>query len=234
MIAREGVPFILLFLVVTAGLFWAAYRFNSVTLIVLCSITAMLTVFVTYFFRDPNTIPASLSPYALISPANGKVIGVERLQSYPQMSGEVIKVSIFLNVFDVHVNRVPVSGVVSSYRYNAGKFLAAFVDKASEENEQTEIGIKTADGRVVVVKQIAGLIARRIICRIKEGDRVTGGERFGMIRFGSRAELFFPSDSKVEVNVGDRVVGGETVIGFLAEPVNTNRTSNERSTNAQL
>lgn len=222
MIAREGIPFILIFLVVTAALFFAAYRFNSVTLIVMCALTAMFTIFVTYFFRDPNTIPQSSSPYALISPANGKVIGVERLQSYKQMSGEVIKVSIFLNVFDVHVNRVPVSGVVSSYRYNPGKFKAAFVDKASEENEQTEIGIRTADGRVVVMKQIAGLIARRIICRIKEGDAVTGGERFGMIRFGSRAELFFPVDSKVEVKVGDRVVGGETVIGYLAEPQKMN------------
>ena len=119
---------------------------------------------------------------------------------------------------DVHINRVPIAGTVDYVKYNPGQFFPAFVEKASEKNEQTEIGITTRSDSRVVVKQIAGIIARRIICRLTKGDSVQAGERFGMIRFGSRTELFVPADSRIEVSMGDKVRGAATIIGYLPEP----------------
>ena len=121
-----------------------------------------------------------------------------------------------MSIFDVHVNRIPADGSVEYNKYNRGKFFKAFLDKASDENENTEIGITTVFGQRLVVKQIAGLIARRIVCHLKPGDTVTAGARFGMIRFGSRAELLLPAAADIRVSKGDHVKGGETVIGYLA------------------
>lgn len=126
-----------------------------------------------------------------------------------------MKISIFLSIFDVHINRIPASGRIDYVKYNPGKFFAAYKDKASQLNEQTEIGITTEAGHKIVVKQIAGLIARRIVCKLREGDAVSVGNRFGMIRFGSRAELFVPVNSKLQVETGEHVKGGQTVIGYL-------------------
>ena len=215
MIAREGYPFILIGLVLTVLLILLATRGNSLWLFCLSAILGLLTLFVTFFFRDPDRSFA-LEPGLLVSPADGKVIKVEQLASHPFIGGPAAKISIFLSVFDVHVNRVPASGVVNYVAYNAGEFFVAYADKASEKNEQTEIGMTTDSGEKILFKQIAGYIARRIVCRLKEGDTVTGGQRFGMIRFGSRAELFVPASAMVLVKAGERVLGGETPLARLA------------------
>jgi phosphatidylserine decarboxylase len=171
-------------------------------------------LFVAYFFRDPErTIPQDKN--AIISPADGKVVEIVE-EKDPFLGETFTRISIFLNVFNVHVNRVPIAGVVDKYRYIPGKFLAAFNHKASLDNEQTAILFKDGNTKIVV-KQIAGLIARRIICYAKEGDGFALGQRFGLIRFGSRVDIFVPTDSKLSVKIGDKVAGGSSIIGFLPE-----------------
>lgn len=215
MIAREGFPFILIGLVLTVVLILLATRANSYWLFGLSAVFALLTLFTTFFFRDPTRtfVP---EPGLLVSPADGKVIKIEQLETHPFVGGATTKISIFLSVFDVHVNRVPASGVVSHVTYNPGEYFAAYADKASERNEQTEIGMITDTGDRILFKQIAGLIARRIVCRLKSGDTVVAGDRFGLIRFGSRTELFVPATATILVSPGDRVLGGETAIAKLA------------------
>ncbi len=213
MMAREGIPFVVVGLALTLLLLIVATRWDSRWFFWAGVLLGLLTMFTIFFFRDPERSFRN-APGALVSPADGKVIGVEQLESFPTMSGRVVKISIFLSVFDVHVNRVPADGEVEYVKYNPGKFFAAFDDKASTLNEQTEIGIR-ASGQSIVVKQIAGLIARRIVCRLHEKETVIAGARFGLIRFGSRTELFVPASSRIEVKLGDRVRGGETILGYL-------------------
>jgi len=175
-------------------------------------LTGGLLLFVLFFFRDPQrVIPAD--PNAIVSPADGKV--VEIVDEKDPFDGQTFKrISIFLSVFNVHINRVPIQGKIEKVRYNHGKFLAAFNHKASMDNEQNIIMIK--NGRnTVLVKQIAGLIARRIVCWAKEGDEYQTGQRFGLIRFGSRVDIFVPVDTRLAVKLGDTVQGGSSIIGFL-------------------
>ncbi|MDH4155740.1 MAG: phosphatidylserine decarboxylase family protein [candidate division Zixibacteria bacterium] len=214
MIAREGIPFIAVGLVLTVLLIVLATRMDSRWLFAFTLITAVLTVFTTFFFRDP---PRSFTrgPNILLAPADGRIVSIDSLEHHPYTGGKALKVSIFLSIFDVHVNRIPAAGTVEYVRYNPGKFLAAYVDKASEVNEQTEIGIVTSGGEKIVVKQIAGLIARRIVCRLTHGAKVSAGDRFGMIRFGSRADLIVPAASEIRVKQGEHVLGGQTIIGYL-------------------
>lgn len=214
MIAREGWPFILMFLALAVVCAWLATRLDSRWLFGLATAGAILTMFGTFFFRDPER-GVTDAPGLLVAPADGKVIGIDTLPTHPFVGGKTIKISIFLSVFDVHINRIPVTGTVAYVTYKPGKFFVASFDKASELNEQTEIGLVSGDGQKVVCKQIAGLIARRIVCRIKPGDTVTAGARFGMIRFGSRTELFVPAASDLRVRRGDHVAGGQTLIGYL-------------------
>lgn len=214
MIAREGIPFVLIGLVLTLLSIWGATRWDSRWLFGTALVFGILTLFTLFFFRDPERNFAN-GPGVLVSPADGKVIDIRTGSGHPFLEGEFTKVSIFLNVFDVHVNRIPSDGSIDYVKYNPGKFFAAFEDKASELNEQTEIGMTTSTGHKIMFKQIAGLIARRIVCRLKDGDKVTGGNRFGLIRFGSRTELFVPSGTALKIKVGDRVAGGETIIGML-------------------
>jgi len=215
MIAKEGFGAILIGLALTTVLMLSSAWLENGPLSVLAFIAALLTLFTVYFFRDPERRCPRESGQ-LVAPADGRILGVERIDRHDFIGGEAIKVSIFLSIFDVHINRIPADGRIEYVKYRPGKFFKAFLDKASEENEQTEIGIATELGRPVVVKQIAGLIARRIVCRLTEGDRVDAGARFGMIRFGSRTELFLPVDADVRVKKGEHVKGGETVIGYLA------------------
>ena len=126
-----------------------------------------------------------------------------------------IKVSIFMNVFNVHVNRIPIQGTIKNISYHPGKFLSADLDKASEQNENNRVTLETADSKEILIIQIAGLVARRIACWIERGDPVETGQRFGLIRFGSRLEVFLPADSKIAIQVGQKVKAGETVIGHL-------------------
>ncbi len=178
-------------------------------------IVGIFSIFNLFFFRDPERrIPDD--PQAIVSPADGKVVQIVREREDSFFGAEVVRVSIFLSVFNVHVNRIPISGKVVYFRYIPGKFLAAFREKASLENEQTAIGIEDARGRRVLFKQIAGIIARRIVCEVREGSVVTRGERMGMIRYGSRVDIFFlPDQVELRVEVGDKVKGGESIIGVF-------------------
>lgn len=197
-IAPEGWPFVL----VPAALFLLFLLLG-----VLPAAAAMLivTLFVTWFFRDPERdIPGDDS--LIVSPADGKVIEV-----FP-LPGGVVKIGVFLSVFDVHVNRTPVAGVVEEVDYRTGRFLAAWKTIASDENERCGVVLRHPNGPVRFV-QVAGLIARRIICRIEKGDRVRRGVRYGLIRFGSRLDTYLPAGAEAVVKIGDRVRGGESVIG---------------------
>lgn len=206
-IAREGIPFILFSLFFTiSAFFFGALGSGAIFLLV--------TVFISWFFRNPRRITPEYEKL-VISPADGKVIKIEELTGKEFLAGPCKKVSIFMNVFNVHVNRVPYSGHVELIRYQKGKFVSANLDKASTDNERNIIKIKGDDGNDMLVVQIAGLIARRIVCWITEGMYVKKGERFGLIRFGSCVELYLPVDCLISVKVGDKVVAGETPIGCM-------------------
>lgn len=166
--------------------------------------------FVVNFFRDPERVtPAGEN--LLVSPADGKIILIKRVHEGEFLQSEAVQVSIFMSPLNVHVNRNPISGTVQHLRYVKGEYFAAFEDKASEKNEQMIIGIEGLKGKVLF-KQIAGFVARRIVCTLNKGDRVNAGDRFGMIKFGSRVDMFMPTSAKVNVHVGDVAVAGETVL----------------------
>jgi phosphatidylserine decarboxylase len=169
------------------------------------------TLLIGHFFRDPVRV-TNAGDADLVSPADGRIIAIDRMEADPLARRPCLRVSIFMSVFDVHVNRVPVSGVVQEVRYRKGTFLAANLPKASRENEQNWVRILSDGGQEVVMTQVAGLIARRIVCWPRAGDRVEQGERFGMIRFGSRMDVFVPVESEVLVSMGQHVYGGETVL----------------------
>lgn len=225
MIAKEGIPFILLGLGLTIAAVWAGTRWDNLPLLVVSAVFALVTIFVTFFFRDPDrTCPDEAG--LIVSPADGTVLRVDTLDSHPVMGPQAIKISIFLSVMNVHVNRVPISGRVDYVKYVPGKFLVAFADKASDENEQTEIGMTDLSGRKVVFKQIAGAIARRIVCRIRKDDQLRIGDRFGLIRFGSRMDIFLPAGSRISVKTKDKLHGGESILGYFppassGQPINS-------------
>lgn len=173
----------------------------------------ILLGFTIYFFRDPErSIP--YEDGLIISPADGRIVLIEENVHLDEMEGRSIKVAIFLSIFDVHVNRIPVSGSISQLSYQQGRFTPAFLNKASEDNESLLIGIET-QGQLLFVKQIAGMLARRIICNLNKGDQVEQGERFGMIKFGSRVELYLPPAAAIVVQHGQHVRAGETIIGHM-------------------
>ncbi len=173
----------------------------------------LFALFVVQFFRDPpRRIPEA--PRAVICPADGRVIAVDDVRD-PYLGRNARRVSIFMNVFNVHANRIPVSGTVKHRWYYPGRFFNAAIDKASQENERNALWIHTDEGAEVVVVQVAGLIARRILCYVGEGDRVGRGQRYGFIRFGSRVDIFLPVTAEIRVALGDRVAGGKDILGFL-------------------
>ena len=201
-----GRPFILgglavgiLGLILSGWLFW---------------IGAIFTLFCLYFFRDPERVPPP-RPGVFLAPADGRVSSIGQWAPPPELglgAEPRWRVSIFLSVLNVHVNRVPIGGTVTRIAYRHGSFLNASLDKASEENERNAIAIRLPDGREIAVVQIAGLIARRILCSLKEGDAVYAGNRLGIIRFGSRTDLYLPDGVSPLVAVGQTMIGGETVI----------------------
>lgn len=182
--------------------------------VLLSAICVVITLFICWFFRDPERV-VPMDQGAVVSPADGKVIIVERLKEDPFTREDCIKISIFMNVFNVHVNRIPHEGKVTNISYFPGKFFNASFDKASKENERNAVLIETETGKKICAVQIAGLIARRIICRLKHGDIVKRGERFGMICFGSRLDVYLPSDSKISVVVGNKIKAGSDILGYL-------------------
>ena len=197
--------------VLLLGLILGWRLFNRVELLGTGSVVTLLMVFTLYSFRDPERIVPEGEDIVL-SPADGRVVRVGEVSSFPYFKGRAKIVSVYLSPWDVHVNRVPVSGEVVFVDYRPGRFYPAFNRKASERNECTVVGIAGTMGRVYV-KQIAGMVARRIVCRLRVGDRVHKGERFGMITFGSRVEVFLPRYVTLRVSVGERVKGGESIIG---------------------
>ena len=178
----------------------------------------LFTLFCLYFFRDPERVPPAWPGLAL-APADGRVVSVIQAPPPKELglgNAPRWRVSIFLSVLDVHVNRMPVDGTVTRVKYHQGKFLSAELDKASDDNERNALAVRLADGRDVAVVQIAGLIARRILCDVREGSVLRAGERFGIIRFGSRTDLYLPEGVRPLVAVGQTMIGGETVIADLA------------------
>lgn len=172
-------------------------------------------VFVIQFFRDPERTPPS-EPGLLLSAADGRVVYAGSATD-PYLERDSYKISVFMNVFDVHSNRSPVAGTIMGEWYTPGKFINAELDKASELNERKALWIKDADGRDLVVVQIAGLIARRILCYVKKGDRLAAGQRYGFIRFGSRVDIYLPPDAyRARVALGDRVTAGRSVLAEIA------------------
>ncbi len=205
-LAREGWPFILC----------------SVCLSVILSFVLglwslpfwLITVFVVQFFRDPaRTIPQQAN--AVLSPADGRIVVVERCQD-PQLKRDAIKVSVFMNVFNVHSNRSPVDGVVTKVDYFRGSFVNAALQKASLENERNAVSVRQSDGTEITFIQIAGLVARRILCYAKPGDTLHRGQRYGFIRFGSRVDVYLPLTATVKVSIGDKVSATETILAELA------------------
>lgn len=186
--------------------FMDSWVFPITTVVIVC-----LMILTLYFFRDPDrVIPTGEG--LVVSPADGRIVRVEESVSLPMYMVPAKMVAIFLSLGDVHINRVPISGRVVSLEYSPGCYRPAFTHRSSECNEQQLVGIKGAMGKVYI-KQIAGMVARRIVCRLRVGDRIRRGERFGMIKFGSRIELFLPSSVMLKVSEGDRVRGGESIIG---------------------
>jgi phosphatidylserine decarboxylase len=207
-IAHEGYPFIILSLVTTV--FVAFFGIGWLTILF-----AFITFFIIWFFRNPERYFQE-EEKVLISPADGKVIKIEDVEVNGTISGRFKKISIFMNVFNVHVNRAPYSGKIETINYHEGKFFSANLDKASLYNERNEVMIRAEDGRRVWMVQIAGLIARRIVCWVNVGANIRRGERFGLIRFGSRVDVYLPEDSQISVKLKDKVKSGQTVLGYLS------------------
>lgn len=216
MIAKEGIGLIVgsfSIFIITLGL-WR--YFHHPVLFVLLILIGVFSFFNLFFFRDPNrNVPQN--DRAILAPADGKIVQVIQVDEPRYFKTSVHQVSIFLSVFDVHVNRVPISGQVDAFSYFPGKFLAAFNHKASMVNEQTAIGIMDDRGHRILFKQIAGVIARRIVCHLREGDRVRAGQRMGMIRYGSRVDVLFPLEARVHVRKGQKVFAGETILATFPE-----------------
>ena len=212
--AREGWSFIIgSFLIASAVILTAAMR-RSWPLWLLGFALLIIAIWVASFFRDPERTAAEKGERIVISPADGKVVLITEVDEPTFMKGRAKRVSVFMNVFNVHVNRYPVSGVVQYVQATPGKFMNAIAENASLENEQTSVGIESGSNRILV-RQIAGLIARRIHTYSRVGDQAKQGERMGMIRFGSRVDVFFPLDATIRVKVGDVAFAGVTVLGEL-------------------
>jgi phosphatidylserine decarboxylase len=204
-IAREGWTFLAIatILAVAATYWYAAWSIP----------VWIIALFVLQFFRDPPREIPQLAG-AVLSPADGRIVAVERV-SDPYVQREAVKVSVFMNVFNVHSNRSPVDGTVQQIWYYPGKFVNADLDKASTENERNAVWLKTANGTDITSVQVAGLIARRILCYVKAGDVLTRGQRYGFIRFGSRVDVYLPLDAVVKVSIGDRVSATTTILAVL-------------------
>ncbi|MGH8677597.1 MAG: phosphatidylserine decarboxylase [Burkholderiales bacterium] len=205
-IAREGWPFVAVTCVAAVVVTWFAPWW---------SIPFWLAaLFVVQFFRDPpRRVPTD--PDAVIAPADGRVVAVEKTRD-PYTERDAMKISVFMNVFNVHSNRSPVDGEIKQAWYHAGSFLNAALDKASLENERSALLLRTASGTEITCVQIAGLIARRILCYVKPGDRLARGQRYGFIRFGSRVDVYLPPSARPRVAVGDKVYAGATIVASVS------------------
>ncbi len=181
---------------------------------ILSIILAVLTIFIIYFFRDPERIPPQ-EQYAMVSPADGKVVDIDNALEENFLNREMKRIGIFLSITDCHVNRFPVTGRVLNTKHTPGKFFIADLRRSSKENERLATLIETDDKQEIVIVQVAGFIARRIVSYVSVGDLLQKGDRFGMIKFGSRVDIYIPLTCEVLISVGDKVRGGETILGWL-------------------
>ena len=207
-IAKEGYPVIF----VPAILSGVAFAMDW---LIVGGILLLVTLSIAAFFRDPERA----SPQGeglIVSPADGKVVSIAAVKEEPNFPGAVTRISIFLSPLDVHINRTPVEGMIEEIKYQRGKFLAAYKQDASTRNEQNALRFVDDKGRKFGVVQIAGVLARRIVCRVKAGDALIRGEKFGLIMFGSRTDTYLPDGCRIEVTEGQRVKGGETILGRFA------------------
>jgi phosphatidylserine decarboxylase len=209
--AQEGWPFIGIGIGLVVIAFIAAVHFRSWPLWLVAILVTVLALWCAYFFRDPERT-GPRGPDIVVAPADGKVLMITNVDEPRFIQGQATRISIFMNVFNVHVNRYPVDGRVDFVWYNKGKFFNAAAEKSSLENEQMSVGVTTPSGVRVLTRQIAGLIARRIVTYSKIGDEAHQGERLGIIRFGSRVDVFIPTTSVVKVKLGDVTAAGTTVI----------------------
>jgi len=212
-VAREGIPFIVIAWVLTIGAYALGVARHSIGWHIAVVPLLLIAMWVVYFFRDPERT-GERGENLVVSPADGLVVLITDVQESSFIAGTTTRISIFMNVFDVHVNRYPVNGTVRYLHYNKGLFLHAAHEKASLDNEQMSVGIESGS-RKILVRQIAGLVARRIVNYAKQGDAATQGTRMGIIRFGSRVDVFIPPGSAVRVKVGERTVAGTTVLAEL-------------------
>jgi len=205
-IAVEGLKLIILAIIFSALMFLLKYNIAGVILLI-------IILFFIFFFRDPNReTPAGDN--LIVSPADGKIVTVKDIFENDYLQLDTKRISIFLSVLNVHINRIPISGRVESVKHNPGKFHIAALEKASLENEQTAVVISNGHEKILL-KQIAGIIARRIACRLQPGDIIQKGDRYGMIYFGSRVDIFLPSNAEIKVKLGDKVKGAKDIIAIL-------------------
>jgi len=214
-LAKEGLSFIISVVLFSSIMSLGSWVSKNPLLIVVTVICWLFVIFSIYFFRDPaRQIPDG--KHTIVSPGDGKIISIEDVFEPEFFQGTVKRISIFLSVFSVHVNRIPMDGKVVYFNYHRGKFFPAFKEKASLDNEQTVIGIEN-DRCKLLFKQIAGIIARRIVCNVREGQEVIKGQRFGMIKFGSRVDIFLPAEVQITVKLNEHVTGGSSIIGIIHE-----------------
>jgi len=214
-VAREGIVFIVTAAVLTVGCYALALSRRSWPLWLLAFALTVVALWVVYFFRDPERT-GERGDRLVIAPADGRVVMITEVDEPAFLHRRATRISIFMNVFNVHVNRYPVSGTVRFVHYNPGKFLNAAVEKSSLENEQASVGLECGGVRILV-RQIAGLVARRIVTYSREGETVEQGDRMGIIRFGSRVDVFIPTSAEIHVQQGATTTAGTTVLARLTE-----------------
>jgi len=206
-VARAGYP-----LIFSAAFVTAVFALLELTALALIGL--FVTFFIAYFFRDPDRLIPN-EEGCIVSPADGKVVAVGPVRGSPFGERHCLKISVFMSIVSVHINRIPYDGTITHIDYNPGEFLPANLDKASKKNEQNAVLLETENGKQIVFVQIAGLIARRIICRVQPGDRVSRGQRYGMICFGSRLDIYLPDDVEPNIAIGDYVRAGNSILGYL-------------------
>lgn len=214
MFSKDGTSVIISVLIVSAVIAVIGYMLHHWTSNIFYAVAFVLTVFTLFFFRDPErNIPAGEN--LLIAPADGKIIDIKKVQEDKYLHSEATQISIFLSLANVHVNRIPASGKIEYLKYYPGEYLVAWHEKASELNERAEFGILHPDGTKIFFRQITGYVARRIVYHIEVGDTVKAGNRFGMMKFGSRMDILVPSNVSINVKKGQKTIGGETIMGEI-------------------
>jgi len=218
MLTKYGIDNIIIMLLAGVSFLALGYYIDKIILSFVMYLGGILLIVMVFiFFRDPERqIPETVKQDVsyILSPADGKIVEIVETDENDYIKAKCKRISIFLSPIDVHVNRVPVTGIVEYYNYHKGEYLVAYHPKSSEKNEQSKIGVKTEYGKILF-KQIVGILARRLVCELKVGDEIVAGNRFGMMKFGSRMDIFVPLDCEFYVNVKDRVIAGETILGKL-------------------